>query len=204
MNILIESISELSSQDNGFIAIENVKSAEILDKESLFSELNKDVGLPSHVEDDPELMTAPEKQSSIVQVAEPILNNDAPSVSWNWKEEDIDAPRTSSGPHILNELLFLSTKIWICICKFFIEFELWQCFLVYITFSSLNMGEHYNDMSLFSNMQFQKVIHVLQSQCFRYYLIRKLIYLFCFVIVSFHALIWFILIFIVYEIFLVF
>ncbi|OIW18820.1 hypothetical protein TanjilG_25263, partial [Lupinus angustifolius] len=93
-----ESISELSSQENGFIAIENVKSAEILDKESLFSELSKDtsickdVGLPSHVGDDPELMTAPEKQSSMIQVAKPVLNNDAPSVSWNWKEDDIDAP----------------------------------------------------------------------------------------------------------------
>ncbi|CAL0305947.1 unnamed protein product [Lupinus luteus] len=101
-----ESISELISQDNGFIAIENVKSAGILDKESLFSELNKDVGLPSHVGDDPELMTAPEKQSSIVQVAEPILNNDAPSVSWNWKEEDIDAPRIPEGYTCVAESVF--------------------------------------------------------------------------------------------------
>ncbi|XP_019450088.1 PREDICTED: protein VASCULAR ASSOCIATED DEATH 1, chloroplastic-like isoform X3 [Lupinus angustifolius] len=101
-----ESISELSSQENGFIAIENVKSAEILDKESLFSELYKDVGLPSHVGDDPELMTAPEKQSSMIQVAKPVLNNDAPSVSWNWKEDDIDAPTIPEGYTCVAESVF--------------------------------------------------------------------------------------------------
>ncbi|XP_019450080.1 PREDICTED: protein VASCULAR ASSOCIATED DEATH 1, chloroplastic-like isoform X2 [Lupinus angustifolius] len=107
-----ESISELSSQENGFIAIENVKSAEILDKESLFSELSKDtsickdVGLPSHVGDDPELMTAPEKQSSMIQVAKPVLNNDAPSVSWNWKEDDIDAPTIPEGYTCVAESVF--------------------------------------------------------------------------------------------------
>ncbi|KAE9603445.1 putative GRAM domain, VASt domain-containing protein [Lupinus albus] len=109
---LQESISELSSQENGFIAIENVKSAEILDKESLSSELSKDtsmckdVGLPSHVGDDLELMTAPEKQSSVIQVAEPVLNNDAPSVSWNWKEEDIDAPTIPEGYTCVAESVF--------------------------------------------------------------------------------------------------
>jgi len=33
-----------------------------------------------------------EKQCSVQQVAELELNNDAPSESWKWNEEDIDAP----------------------------------------------------------------------------------------------------------------
>ncbi|OIW00984.1 hypothetical protein TanjilG_16233 [Lupinus angustifolius] len=93
-----ESISESSSQESGFMDIENVSSADILDSESLPSDLStdtsmcKDVGLPGIVGGDPILVTVSEKQSSVKQVAEPVLNNDVPSVSWNWKEEDTDAP----------------------------------------------------------------------------------------------------------------
>ncbi|KAJ1439529.1 VASt domain [Sesbania bispinosa] len=95
-----ESISESSSQENGFIAVENVKSSEILDNESISTDpikdtsMCRDVGLPSITGDDLVMMTVPEKQSSVEQVAEPELNNDAPNVSWNWNEEDIDAPTT--------------------------------------------------------------------------------------------------------------
>lgn len=57
----------------------------------------KDVGLPSNVGDDPTLVIVSEKQSSVKQVAEPLLNNDVPSVSLNWNEEDIDAPTSEFG-----------------------------------------------------------------------------------------------------------
>ncbi|KAE9611212.1 hypothetical protein Lal_00012067 [Lupinus albus] len=107
-----ESISESSSQENALMAIENVISADILDNESLPSDLCtdtsmcKDVGLPCIVGGDPILITVSEKQSSVEQVAEPVLSNDVPSVSWNWKEEDADAPTTPEGYICVAESVF--------------------------------------------------------------------------------------------------
>ena len=60
-----------------------------------------DVRLPSNAGDDPLLTTVSDKQSSVKQVAEPVLNDDAPSVSWSWKEEDIDAPTSEFGTYPL-------------------------------------------------------------------------------------------------------
>lgn len=75
----------------------------------------KDVGLPSIVGDDPELMVVPDEQSSVKQVAEPELNNDAPSASWNWNEEDIDAPTSEFKnipiPNIYFEFEFVNSSI---------------------------------------------------------------------------------------------
>ncbi|KAK7286981.1 hypothetical protein RJT34_22369 [Clitoria ternatea] len=92
-----ESIPESSSLDNGLIALGNVESSNIINDESLSTDLSRDtcrdIGLPSNVRDDPVSMTDSELQSSIKQVAEPELNNDTPSVSWSWNEEDIDAPK---------------------------------------------------------------------------------------------------------------
>ncbi|RDX73891.1 Protein VASCULAR ASSOCIATED DEATH 1, chloroplastic, partial [Mucuna pruriens] len=90
---LEESISESSNQENGFLAVENVRSSDILDNESLSTASSRDMRLPSIVRDDPVLEDSG-KQCSVVQVAEPELNNDALSVSWKWNEEDIDAPTT--------------------------------------------------------------------------------------------------------------
>ncbi|KAH1228926.1 Protein VASCULAR ASSOCIATED DEATH 1, chloroplastic [Glycine max] len=90
-----ESMSESSSQENGFVAVENVKSSDITDNGSLSTDLSKDTTLTSIVGDDPVSTADSEKQCSVKQVAEPELNNDAPSaasVSWKWNEEDIDAP----------------------------------------------------------------------------------------------------------------
>ncbi|KAL5138117.1 Protein VASCULAR ASSOCIATED DEATH 1, chloroplastic [Glycine soja] len=92
---LHESMSESSSQENGFVAVENVKSSDITDNGSLSTDLSKDTTLTSIVGDDPVSTADSEKQCSVKQVAEPELNNDAPSaasVSWKWNEEDIDAP----------------------------------------------------------------------------------------------------------------
>ncbi|XP_020223639.1 protein VASCULAR ASSOCIATED DEATH 1, chloroplastic isoform X1 [Cajanus cajan] len=89
-----ESMSESNSQDNGLVAVENVKSSDILDNESLSTDLSKDTGHRSIVGDDP---ADSEKPCSVKQVAEPRLNNDAPSVSWKWNEEDIDAPTTDEA-----------------------------------------------------------------------------------------------------------
>ncbi|KAK7277158.1 hypothetical protein RIF29_18309 [Crotalaria pallida] len=107
-----ESIYESSSQENGYIAIDNAKSADILDKELLSSDLSKDastckdVGLPSNVGDDPVLMSDSHKQSGVKHVAEPESNNDDPSMSWNWMEEDIDAPTTPEGYTCVAESVF--------------------------------------------------------------------------------------------------
>ncbi|PNX96895.1 hypothetical protein L195_g020112, partial [Trifolium pratense] len=93
-----ESTSELSSQENGFVTVDNVKSSDILDNEALSTDLSqgtsmcKDEGVPSIVGEDPTLMVVQEKQSSVEQVAESELNNNPPRVSSNWNEEDIDAP----------------------------------------------------------------------------------------------------------------
>ncbi|CAJ1938651.1 unnamed protein product [Sphenostylis stenocarpa] len=87
-----ESMSESGSQDNGFVAVENVRSSDTPDNRSLSADLIKDAGLSSIVGDDPVLVADSEKQCSASQVAELELNNDAPSVSWKWNEEDIDAP----------------------------------------------------------------------------------------------------------------
>ncbi|RZB86853.1 Protein VASCULAR ASSOCIATED DEATH 1, chloroplastic isoform B [Glycine soja] len=92
---LHESMSESSSQENGFVAVENVKSSDITDNGSLSTDLSKDTTLTSIVGDDPVSTADSEKQCNVKQVAEPELNNDAPSaasVSWKWNEEDIDAP----------------------------------------------------------------------------------------------------------------
>ncbi|RZB42774.1 Protein VASCULAR ASSOCIATED DEATH 1, chloroplastic [Glycine soja] len=89
-----ESMSESSCQENGFVAVENVKSSYITNNGSLSTDLSKDTALPSIV-DDPLLTEDSAKQCSVKQVAEPELNIDAPnaaSVSWKWNEEDIDAP----------------------------------------------------------------------------------------------------------------
>ncbi|TKY68923.1 VASCULAR ASSOCIATED DEATH protein 1 [Spatholobus suberectus] len=107
-----ESMSESSSQENGFVAVENVKSSDILDNESLSTDLSKDtfmckdMGLPSIVGDDPVLMVDSEKQWSVKLVAEPELNNDAPSVSWKWNEEDIDAPTTHEAYTCVTDSVF--------------------------------------------------------------------------------------------------
>ncbi|XP_061346333.1 protein VASCULAR ASSOCIATED DEATH 1, chloroplastic isoform X1 [Gastrolobium bilobum] len=107
-----ESISESSSQENGFIAIENEKNCIIPDDESLSTDQSKDtsmckdVGLPSVVGDDPVLMTVSENQSSVKRAAEPELNNDAPSFRWNWTEEDIDAPTTPEAYTCVAESAF--------------------------------------------------------------------------------------------------
>ncbi|XP_045788175.1 protein VASCULAR ASSOCIATED DEATH 1, chloroplastic isoform X3 [Trifolium pratense] len=96
-----ESTSELSSQENGFVTVDNVKSSDILDNEALSTDLSqgtsmcKDEGVPSIVGEDPTLMVVQEKQSSVEQVAESELNNNPPRVSSNWNEEDIDAPTTA-------------------------------------------------------------------------------------------------------------
>ncbi|CAL0324334.1 unnamed protein product [Lupinus luteus] len=107
-----ESISESSSQESGSMAIENVISADILDSESLPSDLSSDnsmcieAGLPCIVGGDPILITASEKQTSVKQIAKTVLNNDVPSVSWNWKEENIDAPTTPEGYTCVAESVF--------------------------------------------------------------------------------------------------
>ncbi|XP_045788177.1 protein VASCULAR ASSOCIATED DEATH 1, chloroplastic-like isoform X1 [Trifolium pratense] len=96
-----ESTSELSSQENEFVTVDNVKSSDILDNEALSTDLSqgtsmcKDEGVPSIVGEDP--MVVPEKQSSVEQVAESELNNNPPRVRSNWIEEDIDAPTTPEG-----------------------------------------------------------------------------------------------------------
>ncbi|KAK2405867.1 protein VASCULAR ASSOCIATED DEATH 1, chloroplastic [Trifolium repens] len=98
-----ESISELSSQENGFVTVDNIKSSDILDNEALSTDpsrdtsMCKDEGVPSVLGEDPTLMVVPEKQLSVEQIAESELNNNPPSVSSNWNEEDIDAPTTPEG-----------------------------------------------------------------------------------------------------------
>ncbi|KAK7386142.1 hypothetical protein VNO78_26144 [Psophocarpus tetragonolobus] len=93
-----EAMSESSNQGNGFVAVENVKSSNIPDNGSLSPDISKDtsmckeMGLASTGGNDTILMTDSENQCSVKQVAETELNNDAPSVSWKWNEEDIDAP----------------------------------------------------------------------------------------------------------------
>jgi hypothetical protein len=57
----------------------------------------KDEGVPSVLGEDPTLMVVPEKQLSVEQIAESELNNNPPSVSSNWNEEDIDAPTSEFG-----------------------------------------------------------------------------------------------------------
>ncbi|XP_012567245.1 protein VASCULAR ASSOCIATED DEATH 1, chloroplastic isoform X2 [Cicer arietinum] len=92
-----ESISEPSSQDSGFVTVENVKSSDVLDNEALTTDLSqgtsmcKEVGLPSIVGEDPVLMVVSEKQS-VKQNTKSELNNEPTGVGWN--EEDIDAPAT--------------------------------------------------------------------------------------------------------------
>ncbi|XP_027334828.1 protein VASCULAR ASSOCIATED DEATH 1, chloroplastic isoform X2 [Abrus precatorius] len=107
-----ESMPESSSQENGFVTVENVNSSNTQENE-LFSTdpskdtfMCKDMGLPSIVGDDLVLMEDSEKQSSVRQVAEPELNNDVPSVSWNWNEEDIDAPTTHEAYTCVADAVF--------------------------------------------------------------------------------------------------
>ncbi|GAU20207.1 hypothetical protein TSUD_352710 [Trifolium subterraneum] len=93
-----EPTSELSSQENEFVTVDNVKSSDILDNEALSTDLSqgtsmcKDEGVPSIVGEDPTLMVVPEKQSSVEQIAESELNNNPRRLSSKWNEEDIDAP----------------------------------------------------------------------------------------------------------------
>ena len=49
-----------------------------------------------------------------------------------------------------------------------------------LCYCSSNSFKYSTDLSLFSNMQSQKHIHVLQNQNFRYYIIRKLPFFFFF------------------------
>ncbi|KAK7350448.1 hypothetical protein VNO77_09100 [Canavalia gladiata] len=103
-----ESMSESSTQENGFIAAENVKRSDMLDNESLSTDLNKDAlmcndtGLPSIVND----VADSEKQSNVQQVAEPELSNVASGVSWNWSEEDLDAPATHEAYTCVADAVF--------------------------------------------------------------------------------------------------
>ncbi|KEH17844.1 protein VASCULAR ASSOCIATED DEATH 1, chloroplastic isoform X1 [Medicago truncatula] len=108
-----ESISESSSQENGFLTIENVKSSDVLDNEALSTDLSKgnsickDLGVPSITGEDPILMVVPEEQSSAEQVAESELNNnDPPRLGCNWNEEDIDAPTTPEAYTCVAESIF--------------------------------------------------------------------------------------------------
>ncbi|KAL9303595.1 hypothetical protein ACSQ67_020858 [Phaseolus vulgaris] len=87
-----ESMSESTSQENGFVTVENVNISDIPDSTSVSTDLSQDARSPSIVGDVPVLVGDSEKQCSVQQVAELELNNDAPSESWKWNEEDIDAP----------------------------------------------------------------------------------------------------------------
>ncbi|XP_057451219.1 protein VASCULAR ASSOCIATED DEATH 1, chloroplastic isoform X2 [Lotus japonicus] len=119
-----ETISESSSQENGFITVETVKSSNTLDNESLSTDPStdtsrcKDLGLPS-IGEDPVLVTVPKKQSSVKQVAVPELNNDSPSMSRNWNEEDIDAPTTAEAYTCVAESTFPIYKMQIEVEAFF-------------------------------------------------------------------------------------
>ncbi|XP_017440745.1 protein VASCULAR ASSOCIATED DEATH 1, chloroplastic isoform X2 [Vigna angularis] len=98
-----EAMSEFNSQDNGIVAVENVKSSDIPDNASLPTDLSKDAGSPSIVGDIPVLGGDSEMEQ---QVGELELNNDAPSESWNWNEEDIDAPSIDEAFTCVAEAVF--------------------------------------------------------------------------------------------------
>ncbi|XP_054794902.1 protein VASCULAR ASSOCIATED DEATH 1, chloroplastic-like isoform X2 [Prosopis cineraria] len=83
-----EAISESSSQENGFIAIEKANNSEILDNESLATNLSKD-----NSSQDNESMEVSEQQSGVTDVTETVSNNADLGATWNWKEENIDAPK---------------------------------------------------------------------------------------------------------------
>ena len=106
------SISEVSSEYNGFVTVENVESSDILDNEALPTDLIqgtsmcKDGGVPSTVGEDVTLMVVPEKQSSVEHVGGSELNNNLPEGSCNWKEEDIDAPTTPEAYTCVAESMF--------------------------------------------------------------------------------------------------
>ncbi|QCE04880.1 sterol 3beta-glucosyltransferase [Vigna unguiculata] len=97
-----ETVSELSSQDNGIVAVENVNSSDIPDNASLSTDLSKDAASPSIVGDVPVLVG----DSEIEQVGELELNSDAPSESWKWNEEDIDAPSIDEAFTCVAEAVF--------------------------------------------------------------------------------------------------
>ncbi|WVZ16360.1 hypothetical protein V8G54_009342 [Vigna mungo] len=84
-----EAVTESNSQDNGIVAVENVKSSDIPDNAALSTDLSIDAGSPSIVGDTPVLVGDSEMEQHVGELE---LNNDAPSESWNWNEEDIDAP----------------------------------------------------------------------------------------------------------------
>ncbi|KAJ7950773.1 GRAM domain family protein, putative isoform 1 [Quillaja saponaria] len=83
-----ESISESTSQENEFVAIEKTKSFKGPDNETRSTDMSKNsptsevLGLPSIVLGDP----------TIEESAEPDLR-ETPSMTWIWKEENIDAPK---------------------------------------------------------------------------------------------------------------
>ncbi|XP_028808765.1 protein VASCULAR ASSOCIATED DEATH 1, chloroplastic isoform X2 [Neltuma alba] len=84
-----ETVSESSSQENGFIAIETVNGSEIVDNESRAANLSKDSSSK-----DGEAMAVPEEHSTVAGIAETVSNNAISGATWNWKEENMDAPKT--------------------------------------------------------------------------------------------------------------
>jgi hypothetical protein len=94
-----ESMSEMSSQENGGVIIEKVKSFKRPANELDSTERNKDVpvlndSLPLNVEDETVAATASEQQDN-VEDAEPLPNAEPSSSkkTWTWKEENFDAPK---------------------------------------------------------------------------------------------------------------
>ncbi|KAK4269944.1 hypothetical protein QN277_023036 [Acacia crassicarpa] len=83
-----EAVSESSSQENGSVAIVNVNSSEIVENESLATNLSKD-----NSSNEGESMAVPEEQSSEGNGAETVSNNADSGAAWNWKEENMDAPK---------------------------------------------------------------------------------------------------------------
>ncbi|XP_022641716.1 protein VASCULAR ASSOCIATED DEATH 1, chloroplastic isoform X2 [Vigna radiata var. radiata] len=98
-----EAVTESNSQDNGIVAVENVKSSDIPDNAALSTDLSKDAGSPSIVGDIPVLVGDSEMEQHVGELE---LNNDAPSESWNWNEEDIDAPSIDEAFTCVAEAVF--------------------------------------------------------------------------------------------------
>ncbi|KAF7845042.1 protein VASCULAR ASSOCIATED DEATH 1, chloroplastic isoform X1 [Senna tora] len=97
-----ESVSESSSAENGIIAIEKVNSSGILDNESLATNLSKENSCKDIVS-----MTPPEQQSRVNQGDESVSNTADSRMTWNWKEEDINAPKVPEDFTNVAEAKFL-------------------------------------------------------------------------------------------------
>lgn len=132
-------MTESNSQDNGIVAVENVKSSDIPDNAALSTDLyvhghivccfiirlflvcntlsfylytwtrSKDAGSPSIVGDIPVLVGDSEMEQHVGELE---LNNDAPSESWNWNEEDIDAPSSEFVIYVMY------MYIYVCLCVY--------------------------------------------------------------------------------------